>query len=177
MRKSTHGKPLLTKWGCGYKEVGMGSRGSGYKRNGSVRQGKPTDSELKLMKRTSFDGQIAYVNPETERLIAVVPRYGEMQVNNQELEKFRKTHDMKTGRVKKEHIRELAKQYQDIQKSGKSGEELEDQKYSALLELTQIAKKINPDIGDAVEWRNGVGTVINSPILREVEKTLGVKIM
>ena len=84
---------------------------------------------------------------------------------------------MKTGRVKKEHIRELAKQYQDIQKSGKSGEELEDQKYSALLELTQIAKKINPDIGDAVEWRNGVGTVINSPILREVEKTLGVKIM
>ena len=151
----------------------MGSRGSGYENSNSV-----TSTDMKWLRKTTLDGNVAYVNPDNDNLVATANASGEINyINKEELEKFRKSHDMKTGSVKKEYIKDLAKQYTEVLKSGSTKEEIEDVKYSTLFELTQIARKMNPKIGNAVEWRNSVGTVINGPLMREVEKTLGINIL
>ena len=95
----------------------MGSRGSGYvRKNGSAGTEQPglTGEDKKWLKRISFDGQTAYVNPDNDRLIATTTFSGKVRFLDQaELENYRKTHDMQTGQVKKAYIHELARQAAD----------------------------------------------------------------
>lgn len=140
-----------------------------YVRIAPYKDERLTENDIKWLRRASYDGNIAYVNPDNDNLVAVVSRGGEVQsVNKTELAKFRKSRDMKTGQIKKEYISDLASQY-------KGG--TEDQRFEILQELTAFAKKANPRIGDAAEWRNGIGLVISQPVVREIEKTLGVEIL
>ena len=140
-----------------------------YVRVASYKSEQLTKNDMKWLRRASYDGNIAYVNPDSGNLVATVSRNGEvLSVSKTELARFRQSRNMKTGEIKKAYLTSLVNQY-------KGG--TEDEKFEALEQLNMIAKRIDPSIAIGVHWRSGVGTVIDKPVMQEVEKALGIKIL